>query len=502
MKRLTSFLLTLILILSCVGPTAFADEKRTIKMLTFSASIDMNTDYVGVLLEETTGYHVDYQYWTDENQLSLEVASGTDFDIISMRPGMYQTLQSQGALKNLAPFLEEYPDLKSAISDLGWIYCTAEDGGIYGIPRITDPVHVNALGYRTDIFAKYGYKEPDTIDEFTELLVNIKKDTGLIPLTGSSAVEPVIASAFGLTYEYVIDKATDSIVSWLRLPGMKDYLAWMRDAYAAGLIDNDWPINNKTTIAEKMSSGLAVMAKAYHADTLPWVTAWVESGLKDAYIKCFIELEDANGERHVACNGGVSRVDIIPVTASDEDARYTLGMVASRLTEENYWLFNAGIEGTHYYFDSDGYPLPILPIFNDDMNDGDKYQIGRNQYVHPISWMARVHKSQVQWDTFYDANVKAAAYPFEGNVLTYASFPEYTEYRTALEKKCSDYFLQVIAGTASLDTYDSFVAEWEAAGGLAIEKAATQWYHSHADLVAASRQSISPYAEIFGYTFK
>ena len=85
MKRLTSFLLTLILILSCVGPTAFADEKRTIKMLTFSASIDMNTDYVGVLLEETTGYHVDYQYWTDENQLSLEVASGTDFDIISMR---------------------------------------------------------------------------------------------------------------------------------------------------------------------------------------------------------------------------------------------------------------------------------------------------------------------------------------------------------------------------------------------------------------------------------
>ncbi len=498
MKKLISLLLVLALTLSCGA--VLAEKDRTIKMLTYSSSIDMNTDYVGKLLEELTGYHVEYEYWTNENQLALEMSSGTEFDIVSVPTSMYQTLLSQGALKNLAPLLEQYPDMKAAISDLGWTYCTDAKGGIYGIPRVTDPVHTNAIGYRTDIFEKYGYQEPNNIEEMHGLLVKIKEDTGLIPFAGYAAVEPVIASAFGITHKYVLDG--DNVVSYLRLPGMKEYLTWMRDAYADGLIDPDLPTNKQATVTEKMSSNKAVMCRAAHSSTLPWVTALQSSGFENAYVKCIVELEDASGERHVACNNGISRVDVIPVTASDEDALYTLGMVASRLEEKTYWAFNDGIEGTHYYFDEDGYPLPILPIFNDDMANGDKYQIGRNQYVHPISWMARVHKSQVQWDTFYDANSKAAAYVFEGNILEYASFPEYTEYNAALNTMCQDFFMQVIAGTASLDDYDSFVAEWEAAGGLELERAATEWYHANPELVAASSQSISPYAELFGYSFK
>ena len=58
----------------------------------------------------------------------------------------------------------------------------------------------------------------------------------------------------------------------------------------------------------------------------------------------------------------------------------------------------------------------------------------------------------------------------------------------------------MIAGTESLDSYDDFVAEWEAAGGKALEEAATAWYRENPELVEAARESTSPYNEIFGYT--
>ncbi len=499
-KRILSVLLALaILTLGLCVSAEEVDKSKTIRILDGTHSYDMNSDYVATLLEEATGYHVVYEYYSDENQLALEVSSGTSFDLIGLGTNMYQTLLSKGALKDISPLLEDYPDMKTEIAELGWTYVSHE-GGLYGIPMVDDAVYTGGIGYRQDIFEEYGYEEPNTIDEFYQLLVDIKEDTGLIPLTGSSAVEAVIASAFGLSYDFVVDEETDTIKSWLRQDGMKEYLAWMNKAYTEGLIDIDWPVNTGDTINEKMSSGKAVMTYAAHWSTLSWVNALVESGDEDAYFKSIVPLEDSEGKRHIAVSNGISKVWAIPVTASDEDASYTLGMIASRLTPDNYWLFNDGIKGTHYNFDENGLPIPVLPIFNDDLQHGSDFQLGRNKDVHPISWMARVHKTQVQWDTFYDANSKAAKYGFEGKPLTFAQFSEYTEYSTALNTLCNDYFIQVIAGTVSLDGYDDFVAEWEAAGGKELEDAATEWYHANPDLVESARKSTSPYNEVFGYT--
>ncbi len=497
-KRIVSLLLALVMVLS-VG-VVIAEEEATIKMLCSNLSWDMNTNYVGKLLEEHTGYKVQYDYYSDDNQLALEIASGTEYDIVELTTTMYQTFLAQGALKDISGLLPE--TTKAAIADLGWNYVTDGDGAVYGIPQVNDAVYSGGIGYRTDIFEKYGYTEANTIDEFYNLLVAIKNDTGMIPLTGNGAWQAEIASAFGLSFDYVIDPETDTIISKLRQPGMKEYLAWMNKVYSEGLIDIDWPVNTGDTINEKMGSNKAVMTYAAHWSTLNWVNALVEGGNADAYFKTIVPLEDANGKRHIAVENGISTIFAIPVTASDEDAKHTLAMVDSRLNEETYWLFNDGIEGTHYTRDEAGIPTPILPIFTDDMNNGHEYQIGRNQYAHPITWMARVHKTQVQWDTFYDSNSKAAGYGFEGNPMTFAQFPEYTEYSSALKTLVNDYCLQVIAGTESLDSYDDFVAEWEAAGGLELEEAATAWYKANPELVAASCKSVSPYSEIFGYTIK
>ena len=464
---------------------------------------DLNNEYPAKLLEELTGYKVEYYYYGDENVLMMEMSSGeANYDLVQVEAPQFQTLLGKNAIKDMRKAVDKYPEILENLYEPVVAYASTEDGGFYSIVDSNDATYGVGLNYRSDIFAEHGYEEPATIQEFHDLLVKIKEDTGLIPFTGNSAYEDIIGSAFGLTYNLVLGE-DGKVTSYLYQPGMKEYLAWMRDAYAEGLIDPEYPVNTSATITEKMGSGKAVITRGGHWTTLPWVTALQESGDEDAYFKSIIPLEDANGTRHIACSNGVGVMFVMPRAVSDERTEYVMGMVNERLKYDTYWTFNIGITGTHHTIDEDGIPHPIFPAFTDGFTYADKFQIGRNKDAHPIAWMARVQKSQCQWDTFYDINYKASAYPLEGNPLAFASFPAYAEYNTALTKKCNDYFMQVIAGAEDLDaTYDDFVKEWEEEGGLELLEGAQEWLDANPKMAQYGMQSYSPYAKIFGYDIK
>ena len=502
MKRIIALVLALALCLTATMALAeTTDKSKVIKLLQTSKAMDRNTDYVAGLLEEITGYKCQYDVYSDDNQLALEVASGTEYDLIQLNATMFQTLLSQGALKDLTPALEAYPSVVEAIY-APCIQYASKDGGVYAIVSADDAVYNNNnMLYRTDIFEKYGYTEPKNIDELYALLTAIKNDTGLIPLTARSVWIQVIASGFGLSYDLVIDEESSSIKSYLYQDGLKEYLAFMNKCYEEGLIDVDLPVNDTTTVNEKMASGLAVMAIGGHGNTHSWLTALRDNGVPEAGFNTIIELEDSTGKRRIATSNKPQNIFAIPATASDEDAIYTMGMIASRLDYDNYWIYNVGYEGTHYTKTEDGVPHPIQPAFSDCFTQAHEFQIGRNQYAHPVSWMCRVQKTDDQWHTFYESNTKAAAYPFEGNPLSFASFDAYAQYSSALDTLCKDYFMQVIAGAEDIDTYDDFVAEWEASGGIELMEGATEWYKANPELAEAGRSSVSPYAELFGFTF-
>ena len=503
MKRFLALVLVAVLCLAAVSALAEGvDKSKVIKILQTSKSMDRNTDYVAGLLEEITGYKCQYDVYADDQQLALEMGSKTDYDLVQVSATMFQTLLGQNALKDLTKALDAYPSVREAIY-APCIEYASKDGGVYAIVSADDAVYNNNnMLYRSDLFEKYGYEEPKNVDELYELLVAIKKDTGLIPFTASSPWIQVIASGFGLSYNLVIDKETDTIKSYLEQPGLKEYLAWMQKAYAEELIDVDLPMNTSSIVNEKMSKGVAMMAIGGHGSTHAWLNSLRDSGVENPGFKTIIELEDANGTRHIATSNKAQNIFVIPATASDEDAIYTMGMIASRLDYDNYWIYNVGYEGTHYYKTEDGIPHPIQPAFSECFTNAHEFQIGRNQFAHPISWMCRVQKTDDQWYTFYESNVKAAAFPFEGNPLSFASFDAYAKYSSALDTMCKDYFMQVIAGTETLDTYDEFVEEWKASGGDELIEGANEWYKANPELAAAGCSSVSPYAELFGYTFQ
>lgn len=477
---------------------AMEESDDPIRYLGPATPTDLNTAYPAGILEEATGYRVEYNQLPTENadqRLVLEVASGTDYDLLGMSPGQYQILTDEGALLPLNDLLEKYPDVKANIKDSGWGYATLEDGNIYGVPNVDDSVFATALGYRADIFEEHGWEAPNTVDEFYELLKAIKEETDLIPLTGSEPYMSVIASGFGISYGLVVNEDGE-VESWLRDPQMKEYLAFMQQIYDEGLIDVDWPVNTMDTVNQKISSGQAVMVTMSHWSPTPWINALRET-TPEAEFKSIMPLEDENGDRVIAISDSVSLLFGMPQTISEERADLVMGMIDSRLQKDNYWLGNVGIEDTHYTLGEDGIPEPILPIFEEDMNDAHYYQTGRNQTEHPITWLARVQKNPIQYAAFLDMNRQAVQHDWSPDPLRFASFEALTEYAPALNVSVNDYFIAVMAGTESLDGYDSFVEEWVNSGGLELEAQATEWYQNNDALVEAALASETPYRDLF-----
>ena len=62
----------------------------TLKRLGYNIGFDVNTSYMVPVMEESTGYKVEYFALPAENadeKLLMEVASGTDYDIVNLTSG-------------------------------------------------------------------------------------------------------------------------------------------------------------------------------------------------------------------------------------------------------------------------------------------------------------------------------------------------------------------------------------------------------------------------------
>lgn len=472
-------------------------EKPTLKWLSYYASYDPNSEYVAGLLEELTGYKVEYHLLPAENaeqRLSLEISSGNQYDVLKVTAAQYAMLAGQGALLPLDDYLEENPGIQENVDPNAWYTVTQEDGHIYGVPEGSLISLFNSLGYRKDIFDANGWTLPDTVDEFYQLLKDIKAETGKIPLTGNQAIQPAIASGFGFD-NYTFEVNDGKVQSYLRNPGVKEYLRFMNQLYNEGLIDPDWPVNKGENINQKMSTGDAIMTQMNWSSTPSWTRALQET-LPEAKFESIMPLDDQNGKKHINPTAGVGIGSIIVIPKnSSKNAAYVMDMVEKRLEKDTWWKFNAGTEGVHYTLE-DGIPVPIQPKYKEDMTNGNYFQTSVNIFEHPVTWLSRVAKDELLYDAWYDMNLKSLDYEYTYDPFFLSSFPEYDKYNASLAQKANDYFLQVIAGTQPVDSYDEFLKSWEEAGGLEMEAGAQKWYDENPEVVEMALATQPSYKDI------
>ena len=273
---------------------------------------DPNSELTNSLLQDLTGYQMEYFVLPadePEKKLNMDLASGTEYDIVRMEPSWFDKLAAQNALLPLNDLIEQYgPNIKK--------YClpelfetTTRDGKIYGIPSPTPGCGVYwGIAIRQDILDEMGLEIPTDVEQLYTCLKEIKDKKEMIPLTTSEPVLSHIASAFGLsTYFREID---GKLVAQPEQEGMPEYLKFMNKLYMEGLLDPDFPTNKAENVREKFTSGqAAALLMTYGSQTPPAIIMpALRENLPSAKLTFILPLKDENGNRQIPLDKGLENI--------------------------------------------------------------------------------------------------------------------------------------------------------------------------------------------------
>ncbi|MDD2503703.1 MAG: extracellular solute-binding protein [Clostridia bacterium] len=222
-------------------------------------------------LEKRTGIHVNFEAApADQYNTSMQtrLAAAKDLpDLIRVPddPIRYATggviIPIDGLIGDYAPniisLFKERPEVKKAM--------VAPNGRIYTLSAVVDArsmVNLNGIGMRKDWLETLNLKEPDTIDEWYEVLLAFKE--GDPNGNGKKDEIPVLAmnvnGLYKIAWSYGLhlalsdgwypDEDGNIVYEWID-PKMKDWLQEMNKWYEAGLLDPDMDTQNRDKFTAK-----------------------------------------------------------------------------------------------------------------------------------------------------------------------------------------------------------------------------------------------------------
>jgi putative aldouronate transport system substrate-binding protein len=458
--------------------------KPTLKRLGVWQDNDYNDYPVAKMLEEKTGYKVQYDMLPQDkaaDKLNLLLASGEAYDVVNYGSDMalYSDYARKGALTDLTQLIEQYgPNITKAISQQS-LDALKVDGKLYAIPtKVTYQIN-NSILIRTDWLEKVGMQMPTTTDELTAVLKAFKeKNPGSngdndVPLTinGDQSMLDNLVGAFGMPNTW--NDVDGQMVPRVMDPAYKDYVDYLSGLYQEGLLDHQFVVNKGATTKEKFTSGRAGAIIVHWADFAGIVEALTKN-IPDAQISFVGALKGPNGETGFVANTGFDRLTFVPKASKHpEDA---IKWINASLEPETFKSLAIGEEGVHYTEENGAY-LPILPIFNDERNLANNFMSGADETLYPLYWQARVHKNPVQFEAFDFLNNKQPDEVKIPNILSLAPYmPGYSKTNMQLESMVTDYTIKLIAGAESLSGLEAFQAKYQAAGGEASTKEINDWY--------------------------
>lgn len=459
-------------------------EKPALKRLNVWQNEEYNAYPVAKLLEEKTGYKVQYDMLPQDKwaeKLNLIMSSGEAYDIVTSYNDMalYSDYAQKGALVDLTPLIDEFgPNIKAAIKPES-MEALKVNGKLYAIPvTVTYDINSSIL-IRTDWLDKLGLSMPTTTEELTNVLTQFKeKDPGgngdrNVPLTikGDQSMIDNLVGAFGISNTW--NDVDGKLVPRVMDPAFKDYVAYVGNLYEKGLIDREFVANKDATAKEKFASGVAGAIVVHWAD-IPAISDSLAKTKPEAKFAFVPALKGPNGEAGFAANAGFDRLTFIPKASKHpEDA---IKWINESLEPETFKNMAIGVEGTHYKV-VDGAYEPIQPIFTDERNLANNYMAGTDEENYPQYWQARVRKNPVMFDAFNFLNNEQPAEVKIKNVLGLAPYmQQYSKTNQQLSTMVGDYTVKLIAGAESIDSLADFQSKFMSAGGEAASKEINDWY--------------------------
>jgi putative aldouronate transport system substrate-binding protein len=475
MKKTLALFLALSVLL-CALPGALAEDALpTLKVLAVYNGHDPNNDPTALAIEEKTGYHMEYYMLPSENDtenLLLQIASGESYDILRISETQYLELLSRGALLPLDDLLAAYgQNLTSLITADAYSLSTSE-GKIYGIPMMAERASISSgIVLRADIMEALGLSNPTTPSEFKAVLEAVKTAyPDMIPfLTSDEQRIDVISSGFGFYFDW--NDVDGQLTHYVELPAYQDYLAYIADLYASGLIDPDIAINNSTLRTEKFSSG-NVFAYTCSGWTDAPLTAFINADIGEViYLDPFV---DANGKAGIKKQQALNNISCIPITAANPE--HAVRLMNRKLDSDVFTYVTLGTEGETFTIDEHGGYWPIMPIFTELRNNAWWYLNSFDMTRYGDMWMARTRRTEAVAEIYDGLNQHEDLYAVSNPLDLCPTLEAVTQNKLALATMVSDYVLQVIVGVKKAEDHQVFLNEWLASGGQACKDAYNGWY--------------------------
>ena len=454
-------------------------QKPTLQVLMPNSgkSIDaVNTSSNATLIESLTGYKVTYtQLPTDAaTTLSTIFMDKTPYHAMKLTKDQFSDYVKDDLLVDITDALSVFaPDILANISAESWEVVTV-DGRIYGIPERASSDNIeNPIVLNYDLMLQLGLDEPETLDEFTEVLEAMTEYLGKPALTFDMNTPLVyaISAAFGI-YSYW-QEYDGEVLFYMNAPRYKEYVEYMNDLFNRGLIDQEVSTNEAANCNTRFVNGFKANsegAKAGAYATSLWsvpaiVTALESNGIIDAtqangeldqYLYYVRALKENKGDAEkVYRSSGYTYITAIPYYMAAE-AGYALDWMNSKIkdteTEDNFRQMVIGEEGTHWTQDTKGNYLPLLPAFAE-KDDASYYMTGSNENKYTQYWLARVRKQAElyrAWSTLMNKADSVGVY----NVVDFTPpIEDYNKNRASVELYAQDCFYQMLkGGTAEFDS--------------------------------------------------
>lgn len=491
MKKMTVWVLLLTLLLGvCAVPAAFAKGNgETLRILIHYTDVDIANDNALTLLEEATGYDLEYEFLPQENpfdQLNLMFAGGdVEYDYIfiganEVSKNLFATYASKGLLTDLTDLVGSYPNIMNLDERL--LNTLTVDGHIYAICSsalaLTNPNNM----VRIDWLDAVGMEAPTTRDEFYDMLVAFKEQDpdglgeNLIPfVAGPGDMVATISATFGILYPY--EDRDGKLIDTRLTPEYKEYLTFMHQLFAEGLLDPDFAINNGSTTNEKIAAGRVGYFAGWTDPASNYLAAVRAEGIEDRMIYAVPPLKDDEGNQRLRSghNGqGLSGIGFIP--AASEKAEQVLDFIDTFLEPATFESLIHGEEGVDYEV-IDGVRKPLDAFQENRGNMHALFPVQDGEAYFDL-WQLRTRKNP-----YYEEVVNTIFETSEGHIewpiLGFA--PAFSEVNTQVSV-VSEYAMQeatkFIAGARSLDTFDAFVQEMIDRGANEILDAYNAWYTS------------------------
>lgn len=365
-------------------------------------------------------------------------------------------------MPNYLKYLEENPEIERMVK--------TDDGTLYCFPYVRDEGKMVETGamIRKDLLDELNLEVPTTIDEWHEVLTAFK-DMGIkSPLSFESRwmfleyASACISSAYNTTYPFYV--MGDEVKFGPLEPEYKDFIETMHQWYAEGLIDQDMPSVDKSTVAAKMANGESAMTinQLLKVDSILKANEGTDFALAGVPSAVLNEGDTPEFSHYRnAYNGSYS----ISISSQCKDVEKACRYVDYLFSEEGHMLTNFGTEGVSYVINDGKVEFTDNVLNNPNVTASE----ARDRYSMCYNWpnageQSTLHLGEIDQEIqqTWIANMEAHTYP------TIIHTPEetavITEKYSTIDDYCREMILKYIIGTEDLSGWDSFTAQLKSYG--------------------------------------